>query len=99
MRTTRWFFVILAVGLVSASIACSGESKVGEECDEAGKTEDVCESGSVCGKNTGDALVCLKTCTEQAQCGADQECNGVEGTNIKGCRTKSGTSGSSGGKK
>jgi hypothetical protein len=81
-------------------IACSGESKQGEECDEVGKTEDVCESGSVCGKQTGGAVICLKQCADDSNCASTEACNGVEGTNIKGCRLKdtSGTaSGSSSG--
>ena len=78
-------------------LACSGESKTGEECDEPGKTEDVCESGSVCGMQTGGATICLKQCTDDSNCGATEACNGVEGTNIKGCRLKSTTGGSSSG--
>jgi hypothetical protein len=72
-------------------LACSGESKLGEECDEVGKTEDVCESGSVCGKQTTGAIMCLKVCTDDSSCASTEECNGVEGTNVKGCRAKSGS--------
>jgi hypothetical protein len=79
---------IAFAGLFSLLLACSSEAKLGEECDESGMTEDVCESGGVCGKNTGSALVCLKQCTEQANCAANEECNGVEGSSIKGCRSK-----------
>jgi hypothetical protein len=78
-------------------LACSGESKLGEECDELGKTEDVCESGSVCGKQTGGAVVCLKQCADDANCASTEGCNGVEGTNIKACRLKDTTGGSSSG--
>ena len=66
------------LGLFLAISACSSESKLGEECDESGGDGE-CESGSVCGKNTGDALVCIKSCVEQTDCPADQECNGVDG--------------------
>ena len=78
-------------------IACSGESKLGEECDEPGKTEDVCESGSVCGKQTGGAVICLKQCADDTGCASTEACNGVEGTNIKACRLKDTTGASSSG--
>jgi hypothetical protein len=69
-------------------VACSSESKIGEECDEQGKTDDECESGGVCGKSSAGTVICLKICSDQTQCGADEDCNGVEGTNLKGCRRK-----------
>lgn len=71
--------------------ACSSEKKLGESCDESGKTEDVCESGTVCGANTTGGLQCLKICTDQTQCASTEDCNGVEGTNIKGCKPKTGS--------
>lgn len=92
----RAIFVTVAAAFTLV-LACSGESKLGEECDEPGKTEDVCESGGVCGKQTGGAVICLKQCTDDTNCAATENCNGVEGTNVKGCRLKDSTSGSSSG--
>ena len=86
--------LITCAAAVAFVFACSGESKLGEECDELGKTEDVCESGGVCGKQTGGAVICLKQCADDSSCASTEACNGVEGTNIKGCRLKD-TSGSS----
>lgn len=84
----------VAVGVVNIALilcsACGSEGKIGEECEESGQTEDECESGAVCGTNTGGTLVCLKVCTEQADCAGEEECNGVEGSSVKGCRLKSG---------
>lgn len=91
----RWMSLV-ALTLI---VACSSESKLGEACDESGKTEGECEAGGVCGKDGNGAITCLKVCTEQANCGAERECNGVEGTNVKGCRLKSTTSGADAGKK
>ena len=71
-------------------VACGGEKKLGEGCDVSGKTSGECESGGVCGKSV-EALVCLKVCTVQTDCAADQDCNGVDGTTTKGCRSKSTT--------
>jgi hypothetical protein len=82
------FTTLIAAAAFAATPACSSESALGEACDEIGKTEDVCESGGVCGKNTSGAVMCLKLCTDHAGCAADEECNGVEGTNLKGCRLK-----------
>lgn len=92
--------LVAFVACVSASSACSSEHKLGESCDVSGKSDGECESGGVCGKNTSDSLVCLKVCSAQTDCAADQDCNGVEGTSAKGCRTKStSTSGVDAGKK
>ena len=68
--------------------SCSSEGKVGESCDESGKADGECVSGGVCGKNSAGALLCLKVCTDQAQCASTEDCNGVDGSNVKGCRPK-----------
>jgi hypothetical protein len=85
----RVFTTLIVATAFAATPACSSESALGEACDEIGKTEDVCEAGGVCGKNTSGAVMCLKICTDSTGCAADEECNGVEGTNVKGCRLKS----------
>ena len=78
----------LWVGAVLAS-GCGGEGALGEECGEEGIQDGECEDGAVCGKpDDGDALACLKVCDEQADCSDDQECNGVSGSDVKGCRPK-----------
>jgi hypothetical protein len=89
MNARALFVAMFASIVLVLSSACSGESKLGEECDESG-ADGECESGSVCGKNTGEALICLKACSQQSDCTADQECNGVEGSSATGCRLKSG---------
>jgi hypothetical protein len=76
----------------SLFVACSSENKLGEACEETGKTDGECESGSVCGKDTSGTILCLKVCTVQTDCGGDNECNGVEGSSLKACRIKSATS-------
>jgi hypothetical protein len=74
-----------AVALVAA---CSSEAKRGESCDQSGKVDGECESGLVCGKDSSDKLLCLKVCVVQTDCAATEECNGVDGSSLKGCRTK-----------
>lgn len=86
-----WVSRALSSAAVVLMFACSSEAKTGESCDEPGKTDGVCESGAVCGKDTSVATLCLKVCTVQSDCAATQECNGVEGSSIKGCRTKDAT--------
>ena len=78
--------VLLAWGLLLGG--CGGESALGEECGESG-VDGECEDGAVCGKydDTGD-LLCLRICNDQDDCASDEDCNGVDGTNIKGCRLK-----------
>ena len=89
VRTTR-IAVIAFVSVTSVVMfsACTSEGKVGESCDESGKTDGQCESGGVCGKNSAGSLLCLKVCTDQAQCSTTEDCNGVEGSSMKGCRPK-----------
>jgi hypothetical protein len=84
---------LIVLGLfLLGSFACSSEGAVGEECEEEGKVDGECEDNAVCAKRSDNgALTCLKQCTEQAQCGANEDCNGVSGTNIKGCNPKAGT--------
>jgi hypothetical protein len=92
----RFFLSLLAVvvfPLVGVP-ACSSEGKIGEACEGAGKTEGECESGTVCGQATSGALVCQKICNEQTECGPNEDCNGISGS-LKGCRAKTGSSGSS----
>lgn len=65
--------------------ACSGEGSIGDECEEQGKVDGECDDGAVCGTNKDGKVVCLKQCKDDAEC-APLGCNGVSGTNIKGCR-------------
>ncbi|WP_437759370.1 hypothetical protein [Sorangium sp. So ce1389] len=86
MRTT-WIGMGLMVGALLAW-GCGGESALGEACEEEG-ADGECEDGSVCGKpDDTAALQCLKTCVEQTDCPSDQECNGITGSDVKGCRPK-----------
>ena len=74
---------VLFVGL----FACGG-ADIGEECSEEGKADSECVDEGVCGRDKAGSLVCLKQCTNQAECGAGEECNGISGTNLKGCRAR-----------
>jgi hypothetical protein len=80
----RW--LLLTVALVSPFAGCEGS--VGDDCDEEGKVDGECEDNAVCGKSKNDALVCLKQCLTQADCAQTEDCNGVAGSNIKGCRPR-----------
>ena len=83
--------LILLMALCAGAIlsgACGGEAALGEECGEEG-ADGECEGGAVCGKpDDSDALECLKVCNDQDDCPADQECNGISGSDVKGCRPK-----------
>jgi hypothetical protein len=67
--------------------ACS-EGSVGDACESEGKIDGECEDEAICGKNKTGALICLKQCNDQSQCASNEDCNGVAGTNIKGCRPR-----------
>jgi predicted small secreted protein len=86
-------FALLVSALFAASMlvtGCSGEADLGESCDVSGKTEGECTSGGVCGKPADNATVfqCLQICGKDEDCGAGRSCNGVDGSNLKGCRIK-----------
>lgn len=72
-------------------VACGGgDAALGEECGESG-ADGECAEGGICGKSDShDALQCIKICTDQTDCAAGEECNGVDGSSIKGCRIKDG---------
>lgn len=106
-RPARWYcrnnmaihaFRLLATAFLFSVAACSSEGKVGESCEESGKTDGECESGAVCGKDTDDSQICLQICSVQADCGGDKDCNGVEGSSLKACRLKEKTLGAGGSK-
>jgi hypothetical protein len=79
--------ILLTLSLGGLAAAC-GDAELGEKCEELGKGDGECEDGLICAKETGGAVVCLKLCSDSAQCDADRECNGIEGTNAKACRLK-----------
>ena len=66
---------------------CGGSAALGEDCEDAGATSDECDEGGICGDDGSGALKCLVICTEQTDCAGGEDCNGVEGSNVKGCRT------------
>jgi len=71
-------------------VACGGEGEIGEACGVEG-ADGECVDGAVCGQTKGDdgeVLQCLVVCEAQEDCSADEDCNGVSGTNIKGCRPR-----------
>lgn len=76
------------LALLFATIVACGEGSRGEECEEEGKVDGECDDGLVCGRKTDSTsdLVCLKQCTNQGDCASGENCNGVSGTSLKGCR-------------
>lgn len=56
-------------------------------CTTSGSTEQ-CPDEAVCDTVAGAALTCVKICKTGADCRADQDCNGVSGSNIKACKPK-----------
>jgi hypothetical protein len=83
MRRLLVSFVVLSL----VALGC-GSSAEGESCSTEGKVGGACDDGLVCGKqrlNDGE-LVCLKICNSEADCSGGSTCNGVSGSNFKGCR-------------
>ena len=98
MRTS--LVVLLVCGVFGSSFACSSSSdseggSIGTTCTQSGAAAGQCAAGAICGKPSDGttSLQCLKTCTLQTDCPADQDCNGVDGATTKGCRPKVATDG------
>ena len=55
-----------------------------------GGSQGGCPEDSVCDAISilAGQLACVKKCTQQSDCRADQECNGVSGSNAKACQPK-----------
>ncbi len=56
-------------------------------CTTSGSTDE-CPDNAVCDTISGAAVSCVKICKTGDDCRADQDCNGVSGTNIKACKPK-----------
>jgi hypothetical protein len=80
----------LVTAVLALAPACGGGAEIGEACEEAGITDGECTDGAICGKATdsNETLTCLKICSAAAECAGTEDCNGVEGSNIKACRIK-----------
>ena len=76
----RRIFMALAL----CALAGCDDGAIGEECDEAGQTDD-CEDGLVC-TNEGDGAVCRPLCKEHEDCPSSEDCNGVSNTSLKSCQ-------------
>ena len=102
MRTPLVVLLVCgALGFACSSSDSEGGS-IGTTCTQSGAGAGQCAAGGICGKPSDGttSLQCLKTCTVQTDCPADQDCNGVDGATTKGCRPKSGTdAGADSGKK
>lgn len=68
--------------------ACA--SDIGEACETRGN-QDECVENAVCdtAATTDSEPICLKVCKDTTECAADEDCNGVSGSNIKACKPKS----------
>ncbi len=42
----------------------------------------------MCDAVAGAAITCVKICKTSDDCRADQDCNGVSGSNVKACKPK-----------
>lgn len=71
--------------LLALAMGC-GASDIGEECDTSGSTDD-CVDNAIC-TAFGGANICYKLCKEQTECSAEEDCNGISGSNLKSCQPK-----------
>ncbi len=58
-----------------------------KSCATPGSTAE-CPEASICDAVAGTAMNCVKSCKTSADCRADQDCNGVSGSNTKACKPK-----------
>lgn len=69
------------------ALVCRREAAIGETCSREGDQAE-CPRDGICGKDSTGGIECLLVCSVKEDCPSNQDCNGVEGTDIKGCRTK-----------
>ena len=81
----RVFGRIAWIAVVGLSIAACGASELGEECDDAGSSDD-CVDGAICTNEEDGSAVCRALCSEQEDCKSGEACNGVSGSNQKSCQ-------------
>ena len=67
---------------------CLFAAVTGDPCTAEGHRAECVDPGDICGKDKEGTPRCLDVCDDDSDCVADYECNGVEGTSIKGCRRK-----------
>jgi len=85
----RWVSVLSAL-ILAVTIGCgggdggsSGGSSGG--CSTPGSTSQ-CSTGTICTNISGDGNQCRQLCTSQADCPANQNCNGIANTTLKSCQ-------------
>ena len=83
MMSMKMWMAALALAISVA--ACGGKGEIGESCDTPSATDE-CVDGAVCTNESGDNRSCRKLCTDQAQCAANEGCNGISGSNLKSCQ-------------
>ncbi|MBI4820440.1 MAG: hypothetical protein HY791_29505 [Deltaproteobacteria bacterium] len=72
--------------LFALHFGCDSGGALGDAC-KTPSSEDECESGLIC-TNITDRALCLELCTEQTECAASENCNGIEGSSKKSCQAK-----------
>ena len=80
----RWCVGLFSVVILIA-VACGGGG--GGSCGTPGSTNG-CSSGDICSNLSADGNECRRICTIQADCPADQSCDGVANTTVKSCQPK-----------
>ena len=80
-----------ALGLSAVTVFACGShpgGTVGDPCDEIGSSGE-CESGEICDDlGSGEGAYCLKKCEDHVDCDPGESCNGISGSNEKGCHPK-----------
>lgn len=81
----RWVLLLSTLAFVVA-VGCGGGGG-GGGCNTPASTSE-CSSGAICSNISGDGNQCRQICARQADCPADQSCNGVANTTTKSCQPK-----------
>jgi hypothetical protein len=66
---------------------CRAEAAIGEACSYEGHQAQ-CVPNAICGKDVDGGIECLQICDDASDCPNNWDCNGVEGSSLKGCRLK-----------
>jgi hypothetical protein len=72
---------------VRGGFTCRREAAIGESCSFEGHRAE-CVGEAICGKDVDGGIECLQICDSADECPNNWDCNGVEGSSLKGCRLK-----------
>ncbi|MEY3012482.1 MAG: hypothetical protein RIT45_1217 [Pseudomonadota bacterium] len=86
LRLAASIRTLLTLAATVALVGCAS-AEIGDSCDTSGSAGE-CVDGAICTQISDGNNVCRATCTADTDCGTNEQCNGVGGSNKKTCQPK-----------